>query len=111
MAVFVGLQLINAYLVINDYMTIGVMMAITQIFNYIVIPIQAIPQFYGQMRGIKDKIVENDEFLKIKWEDKGSEDFNLHNNIEINGLSYSYEDKKVLSDINIDIKKGQKLQS
>lgn len=107
--VFMAMELINAGLVIKGYLTIGLMMAITQIFNYVSIPIQMIPQFWGQMKGIEGKILENDEFLKLKWEDKGTKNFNLKDNIEIRDLSFSYGDKKVLSNLNMDINRGEKI--
>ncbi|MDO5017679.1 MAG: ABC transporter ATP-binding protein [Lagierella massiliensis] len=107
--VFMALQLINAGLVIKGFLTVGSMMAITQIFNYVAIPIQMIPRFSAQMKGIKGKISENDEFLKLEWEDKGTKDFDLDEKIQIKDLSFSYGDKLVLSNLNMSIKKGEKI--
>lgn len=107
--VFLTMSLINVGLVLRGLITVGEMMVVVQIFNYVNIPIQTIPVYRSQMSGIKNKLDENNEFLKLEANTGGDKDFDLDDKIEIRDLSFAYGDKEVLSNLNLDIAKGDKV--
>lgn len=108
--IFLGTMSINAYFVINGKMTIGLMLAITQLMNNIVNPLVSLSSRLNKLKSVKlieDKI--NDILLKHDEIDEGISKKTFDDRLRFYDVSFSYDgEKAVLKDVNFTIKKGRK---
>ncbi|WP_350344336.1 ABC transporter ATP-binding protein [Proteinivorax tanatarense] len=103
--------LIATYFVIQGDITIGQMMAAIQLMNYIVNPLISLSRYFTEIKSvskvisnIQDKILNNNSISSL-----GKNEFSFNNNIEIKGLTYSYDNRdEVISNINYEFEKGKK---
>ncbi|HSH36132.1 ABC transporter ATP-binding protein, partial [Schnuerera sp.] len=111
-AIFFVNLLIASYLVINDYMTIGSMIAAVQLMNYIVNPIISISTYGIKMRSVT-KIIDTIQREVINIVDldviQGVQEFRFKNSIDVVDLNYSYDQQRdVLAGISMELEKGKK---
>jgi len=111
MAIFVFLinMLISAYLVFNNKITAGQMIAIIQLLNFVVNPITSVAMYKTKIDSVY-KIIKkiDDNILKNEVEEK-TKKFNFNEEIEIKDLSYSYDGEvNTLDSINLNFQKGKK---
>lgn len=109
----IGVMLAGAWLVVNQQsdLTGGMVIAFTNLMNFVIQPIAVIPQLRGLRKaaiGLIDKLAEN---LAHNVTDQG-EDLALLNDtapdIQVENLSYSYgEDHQALSNISFQFESGK----
>lgn len=106
-----GIFLIGAYLAINGYgVTAGTTIIFVQLLNYVLNPIQNVPKALAERKAAKGLIIKiANELDQNVREEKPSTLNKLKNGININNLSFGYnEDKEVLHNINCKFELGKK---
>ena len=102
----------SIYFVMKGSITIGMMLATTQMMNFIITPCLSISQNYSRIKSneqiLKDILsdVLDEQHTRKTDQDIIIKDFN--NAIEYKGLSLYYDSKCILKDINLKIEKGKK---
>ena len=105
---FLGGFVCGGYLAYKGFITLGQMIVCVQLTNHIVNPLMFAIESYGKFKSV-DKIlnkIENTLISEENIETTEIKDFN--NNISLNDVSFKYDDKKVLENINFDFEKGKK---
>lgn len=102
---------LGTYLVLKGKFTTGAMLTAVQLMNYIVHPILNFSTIVNKIKGIKPI---NEKLINIinssNGKDTGIIKEDFRNSIEINNLSFSYNEKrKILKNINLNINKGEKV--
>ena len=114
---YIGILLIllfGSLLVLNGRITLSELITFNSLIIYFLDPIKNIISFNIEFNKVKESIRRVDELYNIKKEDL-SIDYKYTNNdfignISIKDLSYSYDNRNnILSDINLDINKGEKV--
>lgn len=107
---FLGTIGLSGYFVINGKMTIGYMIAATQLMNNIVNPLVALSSRLNRLKStklIEDKI--NDILNKEDGSVEGISKNSFDDKICFNNVSFSYDgEKNVLKNVNFTIEKGRK---
>jgi ATP-binding cassette subfamily B protein len=101
--------------VINREMTLGQFIALQYILAQVIIPIQALVQFFKAMNDTRLSLrrigdLDNYEMEKKEQSYKKTDLLHLESDIRIKNLSFSYPgsmEKRVLKDVTVTIKKGQ----
>ena len=109
--IYIGIYFIGAILTLNGLMTVGMMVAASQLVVYIANPIQNISDSITDMRSAKEIITKIQTLLKeAPTTESGTENTPEHfTNLMVNHVSYGYdEDKLVLSDICFTLERGRK---
>ncbi len=104
-----GIFIIGAYLSTKmSSVTIGMVIAFTQLMNHVLNPIGEVPEILGNRKAaisLIDKVSKN---LDDTTEEKGINIGNaLNQGISIRNLSFGYDSDMVIDDINLDIEKGK----
>lgn len=105
---FLGGFVCGGYLAYKGFITLGQMIVCVQLTNHIVNPLMFAIESYGKFKSV-DKILNKIENTLIKEENVETieiKDFN--NKISLEDISFKYDDKKVLENINFDFEKGKK---
>src|SRR5699024_207501 len=110
MVFFVPLGL-GTYLVLKGEFTTGGMLTAVQLMNYIVNPILSFSAIINKIKGIEpinkklEAIIEDSN-----GEDRGIVKDSFNKSIEINNLSFSYnEEREILKGVDLSINKGEKV--
>ena len=109
--IYIGIYFIGAILTLNGLMTVGMMVAASQLVVYIANPIQNISDSITDMRSAKEIITKIQTLLnEAPSTEGGTKDTPEHfTNLSVNHVSYGYdEDKLVLSDISFKLERGRK---
>ena len=105
---FLGGFVCGGYLAYKGFITLGQMIVCVQLTNHIVNPLIFAIESYGKFKSV-DKIlnkIENTLISEENVETTEIKDFN--NKISLEDVSFKYDDKKVLENINFDFEKGKK---
>ena len=105
---FLGGFVCGGYLAYKGFITLGQVIVCVQLTNHIVNPLMFAIESYGKFKSV-DKIlnkIENTLISEENVETTEIKDFN--NKISLNDVSFKYDDKKVLENINFDFEKGKK---
>ena len=105
---FLGGFVCGGYLAYKGFITLGQMIVCVQLTNHIVNPLMFAIESYGKFKSV-DKIlnkIENTLISEENVETTEIKDFN--NNISLNDVSFKYDDKKILENINFEFEKGKK---
>ena len=105
---FLGGFVCGGYLAYKGFITLGQMIVCVQLTNHIVNPLMFAIESYGKFKSV-DKIlnkIENTLISEENVETTEIKDFN--NKISLKDVSFKYDDKKVLENINFDFEKGKK---
>ena len=109
--IYIGIYFIGAILTLNGLMTVGMMVAASQLVVYIANPIQNISDSITDMRSAKEIITKIQTLLdEAPATESGTKDTpERFANLTVNHVSYGYdEDKLVLSDISFNLERGRK---
>ncbi|EDS79338.1 ABC transporter ATP-binding protein (plasmid) [Clostridium perfringens] len=108
--VFFTALCIATYLVMDDKMTFGSLIASVQLMNNIINPIAIISVLFNKVKSVKLIEEKIEKVTTNLYEDRTfveKEDFN--NSIRFNNVSFKYIDEKnVLNNISFELKKGNK---
>lgn len=101
---------IGIYFALKGYMTVGSVMAISQLIGGIVVPFEEMPEHIANLKSIKEirkkmecclsvseSALEKKEWLKAKKKE-----------ILLQQVSFSYEDKPVVQDVSLQLEQGKK---
>lgn len=106
--IFIVTLVLGAYFCINNKMTIGELIAIVQLMNYIVNPLINTVQCVSKIQSVKpvyENIIKDKEVAKEK---KYISDFEFNKNLRIKNLSFKYDNVLALDNISLNIEKGKK---
>ncbi len=106
-----GIFLIGAYLALSgSNISAGSVLIFVQLLNYIINPIETIPQALAEMKSSKALIIKLSDALSKNIREEGTvEKTELQKEIAIDSLSFSYNDEKtVLNKISYRFEKGRK---
>ena len=109
--IYIGIYFIGAILTLNGLMTVGMMVAASQLVVYIANPIQNISDSITDMRSAKEIITKIQALLnEAPATESGAENTpERFANLTVNHVSYGYDkDKLVLSDISFNLEHGGK---
>jgi ABC-type multidrug transport system fused ATPase/permease subunit len=101
----------GGYLVSTNQITIGQLLVFINFLNFITNPLQQIPVLMGETKSTIAAVERMKEIFELK-EDSFSDNVHLNkkgNVFEIENLNFSYEENTVLENINLKIKKGEKI--
>ncbi|WP_308577607.1 ABC transporter ATP-binding protein [uncultured Parvimonas sp.] len=105
---FLGGFVCGGFLAHKGLITIGQMLICVQLTNHIVNPLMFALESYGKFKSV-DKIlkkIENTLISEENIETKEIEDF--ERSISLKNISFKYDEKKVLEDINFDFERNKK---
>ena len=105
---FLGGFVCGGFLAHKGLITIGQMLICVQLTNHIVNPLMFALESYGKFKSV-DKIlkkIENTLISDENIETKEIEDF--ERSISLKNISFKYDEKKVLEDINFDFERNKK---
>lgn len=97
---------LGSYLVYIGETTVGSLIAIVQLLNYIITPFSRISKAVSNMAQANTSADRIMEILSIKRASLYKEKLEDFNSLIIEDLSFSYEDKNVLNNINIEFRKN-----
>ncbi|MFS8212514.1 peptidase domain-containing ABC transporter [Paenibacillus polymyxa] len=106
------IYVIGSYLITNNQLTLGTLIAFVTLSAYFISPFKTLSLVLPQIGNLKETIIRLKEFLNYKGDtpsgDKRIEHFE---HIELKNVSYAYADrgKNDLNDINLTIEKGEKI--
>ena len=106
----IGIFLIGAYLALSGKaVSAGSMIAFVQLLNYVVGPIDTIPQCLAERKAARALIEKLATALEENVREEGTIDKNLlADQITLSNLSFAYEkDTPVLENINLSFEKGK----
>lgn len=96
-------------LVARGYITLGNIIAITQLSGQAITPAFELSSKFGllkSVKGIHDEIIN---FISLRQEgNKQVTDIKLHNMISMRNITFSYDDRVILKDINLNFNKNKK---
>ncbi len=100
-----------AYFGLKENMTIGTLLTYYTLVFYFLTPVRNIIDFYQELYYGKNSLKRINNLLNYKYERLDSvSNTKLNGNIKINNLNFAYQqDKPVLNNINLNIKKGDKV--
>lgn len=103
-----GIFLIGAYISIK-YKTIGpsVILIFVQLMNYIMSPLVTLPSLISKRRACLPLFKKIADILDIKEDTKVKEEVSLDNGISINNLSFAYDEKQILNNVNYKFEKNK----
>lgn len=103
-----GIFFLMAFLTIMGKTTVGMVLYFTNLANFIVQPIQEIPQLLAKRKAARGLIEKLAEFLEENTEtERREEKAELQDAIYIKDLCFSYDDKPVLKHLNLRLEKGR----
>jgi len=108
---FTGIFLIGAYLAISgSNISAGSVLIFVQLLNYIINPIETIPQALAEMKSSKALIAKLSDALSQNIREEGtSSKTELQKEICLDSLSFSYNNEKmILNNISYSFEKGKK---
>jgi len=106
---FINIIIATVFVMRGD-ITIGAMIAAVQLMNYIVNPLISISMYVTKIKSVS-KVITNiqERILNKSNSNQGEKEFSFHNKLEIEDLSYSYDNREeVISNINYVFEKGKK---
>jgi len=106
LGLFVGIYILGVYLILKRDISVGTLIFVIQTSNTVVNPIFSITPIMNSInstKSIREKIEKILDYRVIK-----NKEIEKINRIGISNLSYSYEEKRVLNNINFSFDKGRK---
>ena len=100
----------GGYLVISGSITLGTMMTVTQVMNYIIDPLDLFTVCTNKIRSLKTiwgNISDVIDYSNVK--DSSNKIDTIHTSIKLNNVSFGYSrTNKILKNINLEFEKGKK---
>ncbi|MDU5080383.1 ABC transporter ATP-binding protein [Tissierella carlieri] len=104
-----GILIISAFMAIRGSITTGAVILIVNNMSRVIFPLMNLAEWFPKIFSVKSLFEKMDESLKNYDNHKETMDINEFNNsIEFNDVSFGYENKEVLTDVNLNIVKGEK---
>ena len=108
--IYLGVLILGGYLMYHDRITVGTAIIIIQLSTHIVGPVKTSISLINQIKSVSLISKKIEDILKSSSEDIEEKNLeNFKNCIEINNLSFSYnEERKALDNINLVFEKNKK---
>lgn len=108
-SVHIGIFLVGAYLAIQEKITAGTVIAFVQLMNYVLSPIQSLPQLFLLRKAADNLIDKMTQLVRENVSEGGTiEHKQIEKNLCLENVSFSYEENNfVLKDINVQFEKGK----
>ena len=108
--IYLGVLILGGYLMYHDRITVGTAIIIIQLSTHIVGPVKTSISLINQIKSVSLISKKIEDILKSSSEDIEENNLeNFKNCIEINNLSFSYnEERKALDNINLVFEKNKK---
>ena len=112
MALVTGSQVVimafGAWLVMQETLTVGVLVAFIQLMNSIMNPAQTIPADISNMAAARQIMKQHDMFLESQKEKNMQTDIMEDYQLNLQNVSFAYEDNKpILHNINVNFEQGK----
>lgn len=106
----IGIFIIAAYFVLNNMgVTAGVTIVFVQLLNYVLSPIQVLPQSFAERKAAKKLLVKIATELEQNIREEKESNVSLNKGIYIQNLSFGYEEgKEILHSVNCNFELGKK---
>lgn len=106
----VGIFFLGIYFAYSGYITLGVVIAFQQLMNYILGPIQSLPEYISKWRAARELIYKLEDLLSTSVINPGKYELSGSScDIQLKDVCFGYEkDKDVLKDINLVFESGKK---
>lgn len=99
---------VGSLLVLNNKMTLGILLSFTSLLNYFTLPIRNILEFDMNLKESTNALKRILELFQK--EQKNGMDYNIKGNIEYKNVNYSYDDyNMILKKVNLNIHKSEKV--
>lgn len=103
----VGTFIIGFVLVLNGMITVGTVIAFIQLLNYVLSPIDKLSNGFARLAAGKKMIQVFSEELTEEQEDTDSVALDKVASIELKHVNFSYEEHRVLEDVNLSFERGR----
>ncbi|WMM23755.1 ABC transporter ATP-binding protein [Tissierella sp. MB52-C2] len=104
-----AILLISAAMAIKGSITTGAVILIVNNMSRVIFPLMNLAEWFPKIFSVKSLFIKLDESLKNHDNYEETVDLNSFNNtIEFQDVSFSYDNKEILADINLSITKGEK---
>lgn len=101
--------LLSSYLVLIGNITVGTLLALVQLSGTLTTPIVMILNSLPKIQSVKPILIKIEEIIEYTDNDfKGNLKPNFNKAITLSNLNFSYEDKRVLNNIDLIIEKNKK---
>lgn len=97
---------VGAYFVIIGETTVGTLVAILQLLNYIITPLSRVSNAFSQIAQAKTSAERIRDLLKIDLDQCIVDYYDEFDSLHLRNVSFAYGDKKVLNDVNISFQKN-----
>lgn len=106
----VGIFFLGIYFAHRGYITVGVVMAFVQLMNYVLGPIQSLPERISAWKAAKQLIYKLEDLLSGSASEQGVYELPVSgHDIQLKNVSFAYEEgKDVLTDVNITFEAGKR---
>lgn len=107
---FFTVLLFGGYLVLKGQTTLGTMMTITQVMNYVVDPLDLFTVCSNKIRSLRTIWDNMSNVIKnVSTQDYGTSLNGIEKGIKLNNISFGYlKSQPILKNINLEIEKGKK---
>lgn len=106
---YMGLYFFGAILVVTGHMTLGILIAITQLSVYIMGPLQSLSGDISEIISSKELI---ESAKSIKKEEPKTHSYGEvkppFSDVSLEGVSFSYEDNLILDDVSVSFERGRR---
>lgn len=106
----VGIFFLGIYFAHCGYITVGVVVAFVQLMNYVLGPIQYLPEAISAWKAAKQLIYKLEDLLITFEAEQGKYEISVsEHDIQLKGVSFGYEEgKDVLKDVNVTFEAGKR---
>lgn len=106
----VGIFFLGIYFAHCGYITVGVVMAFVQLMNYVLSPIQSLPERISAWKAAKQLIYKLEDLLSGAELEQGVYELPVSgHDIQLKNVSFAYEEgKDILTDVNITFEAGKR---
>ncbi len=106
----IGVIALSAYLVMQGKITVGILLALTQLGASLAAPLVQIFENLPKIQSTKEVLNRLNEIALIQGQRNRNttELTEFHNGIELKNINFSYGDEQILKDINLNLEKGKK---
>lgn len=105
---YIIIYLVAGYMAKKGIITIGEIMATTMLYNSIGNAINYITKLTIMIKGFSGEYKKLNEYIDSSKNFDGYKDFEFNRELEIKDLSFAYDEKTILNNINLNVEQGKK---
>lgn len=104
----IGVIALSAYLVMQGNLTVGTLLALTQLGSSLAAPLGQIFENFPKIQSTKEILNRFNEIALVQENRNTTELTEFQNCIELKNINFSYGDEQILKNINLNLEKGKK---